>query len=77
MNTDLSSFGRFFLILAALLGGVGLLLILSSKVPWLGRLPGDVLIQKERLTIYIPLMSCLLASVLLSIVLWLIGRFHQ
>jgi hypothetical protein len=43
-------------------------------VPWLGRLPGDIVIHREDLTIYIPLTTMLLVSVVLSVVPSVIGR---
>ena len=43
---------------------------------WLGRLPGDILIQRERFTVYLPLTTCLLISLMVMLALWLIGRFR-
>jgi len=40
----------------------------------LGRLPGDIVIQRENVTFYFPLMTCLLLSVLFSLVLWVVNR---
>ena len=58
-----------------ILTSFGLVLLTAPKVPWLGRLPGDILIQREQFSFYLPLTSCLLASLLLSVLLWLAGRF--
>lgn len=67
--------------LGKLLMTAGLVLVLAGvvvsavgRVPWLGRLPGDILIRRENFTVYVPLASCLLASVLISFILFLFRR---
>jgi hypothetical protein len=47
---------------------------LSGKVPWLGRLPGDIYIQRGSWTFYFPLATCLLVSILLTLLFSLFGR---
>ena len=76
MGVDLQVLARLLIGLGAIILGLGLVLLVAPKVPWIGRLPGDILIQHPRMTLYVPLASCLLASVLLSAVLWLLGRFR-
>ena len=76
MTPDLQPLGRALIFFGVILTGFGLLLLLAPRIPWLGRLPGDIIIQRERLSFYFPLASCLLASVLLSILLWFVGRFR-
>jgi hypothetical protein len=53
---------------------VGVLLTLSGKIPWLGRLPGDIIIQRDNFSFYFPLTTCLLLSVVLSLVVALLRR---
>ncbi len=64
--------------LLAYVGGglllLGLLLILIGKLPGLGRLPGDILIQRGNLTVYIPLGTMLAVSLLLTLILNLLSR---
>jgi hypothetical protein len=55
------------------------LLVLGLLWPWLsqiglGRLPGDIVIERENVTFYFPLMTCLLLSVLFSLVFWVVNR---
>lgn len=76
MSLELQPLGRALIIIGAILAGFGAVLLLSPKLPWLGRLPGDIVIQRERFSFYFPLASCLLASFLLSLLLWLISRFR-
>ena len=76
MTPDLQPLGRALIFFGVILTAFGLVLLLSPKVPWLGRLPGDILIQRERFSFYFPLASSLLASLLLSLVWWVAGRFR-
>ncbi len=65
----------------ALLIGLGVTLILiglliwSGSLSWFGRLPGDVRIERETFTVYIPLASMLVVSVVLSLVMYVVRRF--
>ena len=77
MSPDVQPLARALIFLGVILSGIGLVLLLAPKIPWLGRLPGDVAIQREGFSFYFPLTSCLLASVLLSALLWLFGRFRS
>ena len=76
MGPELPSFGRALIIFGVIITGFGLVLLLTPKIPWLGRLPGDMLIQRDRFSFYFPLTSCLLASVILSVLFWIAGRFR-
>ena len=53
---------------------VGGLLLLSGSLSWLGRLPGDIRIEGEKVKVYIPVVSMLLVSIFLSAAIWLIRR---
>lgn len=55
----------------ALLGG---LIWFAGKIPWLGRLPGDIRIERENFKFYFPLTTCLLISAVIAIVLWLLRK---
>ena len=67
-----ASFGWVLLVLGLVLAGVGLVWILAPSIPWLGRLPGDIRIERENFPFYFPLVTCLLLSLILSLVVWLI-----
>lgn len=58
--------GIFFVI-------IGFILLAIGKIPWIGRLPGDILIRKGNFTFYFPLATCILLSLLLTILLWILG----
>jgi len=65
---------RFLVILGLTIVILGLLWPYLGKIG-LGRLPGDIMIERDNFTLYIPLASSLLLSVLLSMLLWLFNRF--
>ena len=64
---------RLLIVLGVVFLLVGLLWPVLSQVG-LGRLPGDIVIERKNVTFYFPLMTCLLVSVLLSLVLWVANR---
>ena len=64
---------RTLIVLGLVILVVGLLWPYLSRIG-LGRLPGDIVIERENMTFYFPLMTCLLVSVVLSLVLWAVNR---
>jgi len=68
--------GRALVIFGAVIVLLGALLMLAGKVPWIGRLPGDVVVKKGNFTLYAPLMTGLILSVILTLVLNLWSRRH-
>ncbi len=78
MTPGPGSLGKLLLAAGALLAGLGLLLLLAERFPGLrlGRLPGDLVGERDRFTLWIPLGTSILLSVLLSLVLWLVSRFR-
>ena len=77
MSTELPAMGRVLIGCGLLLIGVGALLLLAPKIPWIGRLPGDMIIERKHLSFYFPLTSCLIASLLMTLLLWIVGRFGR
>jgi hypothetical protein len=71
---DFSQFGKIFLIIGLVVAGIGLLMISGGKIPWVGKLPGDLFYKGEKFTFYFPLATSIVASVILSLILWLINR---
>ncbi|MBS1829580.1 MAG: DUF2905 domain-containing protein [Acidobacteria bacterium] len=71
----MAGIGRTLLIAGLVLAAFGLLLILGDKLPFrIGRLPGDIIFKGKNTTFYFPLMTCIILSVLLSLVMYLIGK---
>lgn len=74
MTDGIQYIGKFFIILGIIIIALGGLLLLSGKIPWIGRLPGDIVIHKKNFTFYFPLATSILLSLLLTLVFWLLRR---
>jgi len=70
----MAPFGKILLVAGLVLAGIGLLLMLSDKIGWIGKLPGDILIKRENFTFYFPLATCILISVVLTLLFWLFRK---
>ena len=66
--------GKILIIFGICLVVVGFVLILGDKIPWIGRIPGDIYIKRDRFTFYFPLMTSILISILLSLFFWLFKK---
>jgi hypothetical protein len=66
--------GKLLVVFGVLIVVAGLVLMLVGRVPFLGRLPGDIHVQRGNWTFYFPLATSLVLSVILSLVLYFIGR---
>lgn len=60
--------------LGAVVAAVGLLFMLADKIPWLGRLPGDIIVRRKNFTFYFPVATSILISIVLTLLFWLFGR---
>jgi hypothetical protein len=67
------SAGRMLIILGIVLVVLGMLWPLIARLG-LGRLPGDIVIERENFRLYIPIITSLIVSIVLSVILWLINR---
>ncbi len=74
MVDGMQHIGRLLIIFGAVTAAVGVLIILSDKLPWLGRLPGDIVLHKKNFTFYFPLATSILISLLLTLLFWLFGK---
>jgi hypothetical protein len=70
----MSGLGKMLIVFGVILAVVGVVLLLAPKIPWLGKLPGDITYRGERFTFYFPLATCILLSVILSLILYLFRR---
>ncbi len=68
------SFGKLLIVFGVVLALVGGLLVLIGKVPFLGRLPGDIVVRRENWSVYFPLTTCIVISVVLTVIFSLFGR---
>jgi Protein of unknown function (DUF2905) len=70
----LNDLGKLLIVFGAILAILGAVFILAGKIPWLGRLPGDIYIQRRNFTFYFPLTTSILLSVVLSLLLYIFFR---
>jgi hypothetical protein len=74
MPGGMQQIGKALMAAGAIIVLIGAALFLSGKIPWTGRLPGDILIERKNYTFYFPLATSILISILLTILLWFFGR---
>ena len=72
--TPLTGVGKLLIVLGGLLIIIGAAIVLVGKIPWLGRLPGDIYIERRNFTFVFPLATSILISVILSLVLYLVSK---
>jgi hypothetical protein len=70
----LTDLGRVLIVAGVVIVVVGVVLLFVGRVPWLGRLPGDIHIERGNWSFHFPLATSLLLSVLLTLIFYLIGR---
>ncbi len=66
--------GKVLIITGLVIIAIGALIMLSGKISWIGKLPGDILIQKKNYTFYFPVATSIVLSILLTLILWLFFR---
>jgi hypothetical protein len=74
MMPGLDSLGKLLILFGLILAAAGGLILLFGKVPLLGRLPGDIYIQRKNFTFYFPLATSILLSIILTLLLSLFSR---
>ena len=72
----MESLGRILVIAGVVLVTLGLLLYASPSIPLLGKLPGDLRIERPGLRLYIPITTCVVVSLVLSLALWLFSKLR-
>ncbi|WP_298821113.1 DUF2905 domain-containing protein [Chloroflexus sp.] len=73
----MTELGRWLIGVGLLLIIVGVVILAAGRLPWLGRLPGDILIERDNLTIFIPLGTMLVVSLVLTVIANLIARWWR
>jgi hypothetical protein len=70
----MNDLGKMLLVMGLVVALVGVVLMLAGRVPWLGRLPGDIYVERGNWSFYFPLMTSIAVSMLLTLLFWLFGR---
>jgi DUF2905 family protein len=74
MSGESYDLGRLLVVAGVLLVAFGLVMMMAGKVPFLGRLPGDIVYRKGGTVFYFPLVTCLVISLLMTLVMSLFRR---
>ena len=70
--------GKALLVVGIVLVGVGALLLFGAKLPFrLGRLPGDVVVQGRSGSFYFPIVTCIIVSLALTLLMWIVNLFRR
>jgi membrane associated rhomboid family serine protease len=70
----LEPLGRSLIVLGVVLAALGAVFVLGPRLPLIGHLPGDIVIRRDNVTIFIPITSMIVISVVASVVIGLLGR---
>jgi Protein of unknown function (DUF2905) len=72
----MNEIARIFILLGVALIVIGLVVLVIQKLPFAGRLPGDIFIKRDNFTFYFPLATSIVVSILISLILYLINKFR-
>ena len=67
---------KVMILIGAVLIVVGLVVLFFPRLPFVGKLPGDILVKKENFTLYFPLATSIVISIVISLILYLINKFR-
>jgi uncharacterized membrane protein YkgB len=70
----LGALGKMLILLGVFIIIIGILLLIGDKIPWVGRLPGDIIIKKEKFTFYFPITTSILISIILTLLFTLFRK---
>ena len=66
--------GKTLIITGLVIAAIGVVILLAGRFEWLGRLPGDIVIERPGFTFYLPITTCLIVSIFISLVLKIFNR---
>ena len=72
--TDLSHLAKILIIIGSATIFLGVLVFMVGKLPWIGKLPGDILVRKGNFTFYFPLATSIVLSLVISLIMYLVSR---
>ncbi len=69
-----SDIGKIIIYFGVLLVVIGFIFMLGSKLPFIGKLPGDIAVERKNYSFYFPVTTCIIISIILSFILWLFNK---
>lgn len=73
-NPDMHQLGKSLIVIGLMIAAAGGLMLVMERIPGIGRLPGDIVIERKNFSFYFPVGTSILISIILSLVMWLFGR---
>ena len=70
----LFSLGKLLIIIGLVIAGIGVIFTLYPKLPWIGKLPGDIMVEKDNFKFYFPVTTCIIISILLTLLFYLFRK---
>jgi hypothetical protein len=65
------------IVIGVLIALIGLAWLLAPSIPWLGKLPGDIVIERPNFKFYFPVTTCILLSLVLTGIMWIVRHFSR
>ncbi len=70
----MADFGKIFIFIGLLLVVIGFVFIVGNKIPFIGKLPGDIAVEKNNYSFYFPITTCIIISIILSFIFWFFSK---
>ena len=77
MQDQFHTIGKLLIVLGIVIVVIGILLTQSDKIPFIGKLPGDIFIRKGNFTFYFPIVTSVVISIILTLLFYLINKFRS
>lgn len=68
------SFGKILIIFGIFITVLGILFFFAGKAPWIGKLPGDIVIDRKNFSLYIPITTSIILSILITLIFWILSK---
>jgi hypothetical protein len=66
--------GKMLIVMGIILVVIGIIMTVGPKIPWIGKLPGDISVQRENFSFYFPLTTCIIISIILTFLFYLLRK---
>ncbi len=66
--------GKMLIVIGCIIIVIGVMLLFAHKIPFIGRLPGDIFVKRENFTFYFPLTTSIIISIILTLIFWIFRR---
>ncbi|MCD6283862.1 DUF2905 domain-containing protein [bacterium] len=67
-------FGKLVILIGFVFIITGIFILLVGKVPLIGKLPGDIYVRRDNFTLFFPIATCIIISIILSLIFWLFNK---